>query len=151
MAKTDKDTKDNEQQLQEAQSRKSSYEYEKSSKQNTLNSNNNKISRLKTVKSKLETEKSNAKSKASSIKTYVENADNYGGWYDDLATKIQGDLQGTVVTEYNNYVDRIDEVLDDVCDEITRLENEKMQLNWDILRLGSAINSLINEIRTLCN
>lgn len=61
------------------------------------------------------------------------------------------EFNNTIVPEYKTYVDRIDEILDAVCDEITRLENDNYRLNGDILGLVSAINSLINKIRTLCN
>ena len=59
--------------------------------------------------------------------------------------------QGNVVGQYNTYIERIDDVVDALCNEITRLENENMQLSWDVLHIGSLINSLVNEIRTLCN
>ena len=58
---------------------------------------------------------------------------------------------GNVVGQYNTYIERIDDVVDALCNEITRLENENMQLSWDVLHIGSLINSLVNEIRTLCN
>ena len=60
-------------------------------------------------------------------------------------------IEGNVVGQYNTYIERIDDVVDALCNEITRLENENMQLSWDVLHIGSLINSLVNEIRTLCN
>lgn len=60
-------------------------------------------------------------------------------------------IDGDLVSYYKSYTDRLDDVVDAICDEITRLQNENMQLGWDILHIGSLINSLVNEIRTLCN
>ena len=65
--------------------------------------------------------------------------------------KTVNEFNNTIVPGYKTYVDRIDEVLDAVCDEITRLQNDNLSLNGDILGIVSAINSLINKIRTLCN
>lgn len=151
MAKKETSEQSNEQALQEAQSQKASYENEKSQKQSQINTNKDKIERLKTVKSTLKIDKEDAANKASEILSYAQTDTNFDIWNDDLCTKIREVLADEVSKEYTNYAERIDEVLDAVCNEITRLENENMQLNWDILRIGSAINWLIDEIATLCN
>ena len=72
------------------------------------------------------------------------------GWGRNTATVHI--VEGNVVGQYNTYIERIDDVVvTRFTNEITRLENENMQLSWDVLHIGSLINSLVNEIRTLCN
>ncbi|MBQ8327757.1 MAG: DUF5082 family protein [Lachnospiraceae bacterium] len=137
--------------LQSARAEKATHESARSSKQTTYNSNLDKISRLKGVKNTLETQKEYAKSKRKSLKNFHESKDNFKDWYGDLYTKIYNNISSTVLPEYDKYIERIDGVLDSVCDEITRLENQNKQLNGDIFRLGSLINSLMNKIETLCN
>lgn len=145
------ETDDKEQRLQQAQSEKSSQENKRWQKQNQVSTNEEKIRRLKVVKTNLEYEKSNAKKNRENLKKYPEGTENLGDWYGAMYSSIKTTLENDVVAQYDGYVKRIDEALDSVCDEITRLQNENMQLEWDILHIGSLINSLINEIATLCN
>ena len=79
------------------------------------------------------------------------NGDEIGEWIGKEQTATVYSIEGNVVGQYNTYIERIDDVVDALCNEITRLENENMQLSWDVLHIGSLINSLVNEIRTLCN
>lgn len=137
--------------LQNARSQKSGYERERESKESTCRQNREKISRLKTVKSNLETQKAIAKGRYQSLKDYAQSGSQFTEWTGDKSTKTANEFNSTIAPGYDTYVDRIDEILDAVCDEITRLENENMQLNGDILYLGSLINSLINTIEKLCN
>lgn len=137
--------------LQNARSQKSGYEREWESKESTCRQNREKISRLKTVKSNLETQKAIAKGRYQSLKDYAQSGSQFTEWTGDKSTKTANEFNSTIVPGYDTYVDRIDEILDAVCDEITRLENENMQLNGDILYLGFLINSLINTIEKLCN
>lgn len=145
------ETDDKEQRLQQAQSEKNSQENKRWQKQNQVSTNEEKIRRLKVVKTNLENEKSNAKRNRENLKKYPEGTENLGDWYGVMHSTIKSVLENDVIAQYDGYVDRIDEALDSVCDEITRLQNENMQLEWDILHIGSLINSLINEIATLCN
>ncbi len=138
-------------QLAAAESEKSQHENTKNQKQSKYNANSEKIRRLKAVKSNLETQKGIADQHCKGIKNYGENADNFKDWYGNMYTKTLGCISGEIVLQYKDYVRRVDEVLDAVCNEITRLENENMQLHGDILHLASLINSLINKIRTLTN
>jgi len=148
---TSSDEQRRQRELQNARSRKSGYERERADKESTCRQNREKISRLKTVKSNLETQKEIAESRYHSLKDYAESGSQFTEWIGDKSTKAANEFSSTIVPGYNTYVDRIDEILDAVCDEITRLENENMQLNGDILHLGSLINSLINTIEKLCN
>mgnify|MGYP001852576785 FL=1 len=137
--------------LQNARNEKSGYERLKEEKENICRENDEKIRRLKVVKNNLETQKDTAKIRYDSLKDYAENAQELTDWIGDKRDKTVNEFNNMIVPEYKTYVDRIDELLDAVCDEITRLQNENYRLNGDILGLVSAINSLINKIRTLCN
>src|SRR5699024_12064 len=118
-------------------SQKSGYERERADKESTCRQNREKISRLKTVKSNLETQKAVAKGRYQSLKDYAESGSQFTEWTGNKSTKTANEFNSTIIPGYDTYVDRIDEILDAVCDEITRLENENMQLNGDILHLGS--------------
>lgn len=137
--------------LQNARNEKAGYESSKSAKENVYNANSKKIERLKKVKTNLEKQKAAAKDRYRSLKNYSEDTGSFGEWAGEKYQKTVNEFNNTIVPGYESYVERIDEVLDAVCDEMTRLQNENMQLNGDILHLASLINSLINKIRTLCN
>ena len=137
--------------LQNARNEKSGYEKQKEEKENICRENDEKNRRLKVVKKKLEKQKGQAKGKYDSRKEDAEGAGEFTEWIGDKRDKTVNEFNNTIVPGYKTYVDRIDEVLDAVCDEITRLQNDNLSLNGDILGIVSAINSLINKIRTLCN
>lgn len=139
------------QELQQAQNEKKGYENSKWNKEQKVKSNNSKIDKLKKAKSNLETQKKNAQTYQKNLKKYSENTDNMGDWYGVKCQNVKDVFNTELVPQYQNYVDRIDEVLDSICNEITRLENENWQLNGDILYICQAINSLLNKIETLCN
>ena len=148
---TSSDEQRRQRELQNARSQKSGYERERADKESTCRQSREKSSRVKTVKSNLETQKAVAKGRYQSLKDYAESGSQFTEWTGDKSTKTANEFNSTIVPGYDTYVDRIDEILDAVCDEITRLENENMQLNGDILHLGSLINSLVNTIEKLCN
>lgn len=137
--------------LSSARSEKAGCESQKADKEALVKANKEKIERLKVVKTNLETQKQNAEDGHMVLKAYAESDGTYGDWLGTMCDKTKGNLNDTIVPEYQSYIDRIDEALDAVCDEITRLQNKNLQLNGDILRLASLINSLINKIRNLCN
>ena len=150
MAKKNK-TKDNEQEIQEAENLKTSYQNSKTQKEDIKQNNEDKIERLKVVKKALEVEKEYAQNRANMFKISVEYEYGFSKWQGNKKKNLMSDVTDTIVPEYSNYVGRIDEILDEVCNEITRLQNENMSLSWDIFNLGSAINSLINELRKYYN
>lgn len=137
--------------LQSARNEKSGYERLKEEKESICRENDEKIRRLKVVKNNLEIQKDMAKNRYDSLKDYAENAGEMSKWSGDKKDKTVREFNNSIVHEYKTYVDRIDEILDAVCDEITRLQNKNYRLNGDILGIVSAINVLINKIRTLCN
>lgn len=141
----------NEELRKKKQSEKSSYETSKSNKEWRYNNNNKKLERLRKVRDSLKAEKANANSRYKGLKTYVENTGRSTDWTGDKASKAVYEMNDIVNSTYKAYVTVVDGHLDDLCDEITRLENENLQLKGDILRLGSLINSLANEIKKLFN
>ena len=126
----------------EARSEKSAREREKAEKESKRAANEKKIERLKTARDSIQSRKE--------LEKYA-NGDEIGEWIGKEQTATVYSIEGNVVGQYNTYIERIDDVVDALCNEITRLENENMQLSWDVLHIGSLINSLVNEIRTLCN
>ena len=106
--------------------------------------------RSKTARDSIQSQKNSAKAKRKKLEKYA-NGDEIGEWIGKEQTATVYSIEGNVVGQYNTYIERIDDVVDALCNEITRLENENMQLSWDVLHIGSLINSLVNEIRTLCN
>ena len=131
----------------EARSEKSAREREKAEKESKRAANEKKIERLKTARDSIQSQKNSAKAKRKKLEKYA-NGDEIGEW---IGKEQTATVEGNVVGQYNTYIERIDDVVDALCNEITRLENENMQLSWDVLHIGSLINSLVNEIRTLCN
>ena len=154
----------------EARSEKSAREREKAEKESKRAANEKKIERLKTARDSIQSQKNSAKAKRKKLEKYA-NGDEIGEWIGKEQTATVYSIEGNVVGQYNTYIERIDDVVDALIragngrafkiplvrggrhafDEITRLENENMQLSWDVLHIGSLINSLVNEIRTLCN
>ena len=98
----------------------------------------------------IQSQKNSAKAKRKKLEKYA-NGDEIGEWIGKEQTATVYSIEGNVVGQYNTYIERIDDVVDALCNEITRLENENMQLSWDVLHIGTLINTLVNEIRTLCN
>lgn len=70
-----------------------------------------------------------------------------GSTYDDFINKMDT-LKNANDTYYKNSLDRI---LDSINDEITRIENQRMEECGMLGRLGSWINSLSNKIENFFN
>lgn len=56
-----------------------------------------------------------------------------------------------IMSNYNNYYDDVDYILDAICDEITRLENENRHLGTLLNAVINTLNSIGNEIEKLLN
>lgn len=136
--------------IRRKQNEKYNYQSTKSSKQRTYDNNIAKLNRLYRVKSTIEVQKNDANSRYKSIKIYAENSNYSCNWVGNKADKTKDSIKN-IVSSYSAYVKLIDNHLDALCDEITRLENQNKQLRGDILYLGSLINSLANEIEKLFN
>lgn len=137
--------------IRQKQNEKYSYQSSKSSKQRTYDNNVAKINRLYKVKSTLINQKSYANDRCKSIKSYIESSGYSYNWTGNKANKTKDSISGNIVSSYSVYIKLIDNHLDALCDEITRIENKNKQLRGDILYLGSLINSLGNEIEKLFN
>ena len=137
--------------IRQKQNEKYSYQSSKSNKQRTYDNNVTKLNRLYKAKSTLVSQKSSANDRYKSVKSYVESSDYSYNWKGNKANKTKNNISGNIVSSYSAYVKLIDNHLDALCDEITRIENQNKQLRGDILYLGSLINSLANEIGKLFN
>lgn len=110
-----------------------------------------KIRRLKAAKTVIQTSKNNLSAAATRLNGKVNSQDFYGYWSGDTQKDAQNFAGGVVVTEYNYYVRMVDCRLDDICDEITRLENELSSVLGIIGQIQAAINNLLNEIEKATN
>ena len=115
----------------EARSEKSAREREKAEKESKRAANEKKIERLKTARDSIQSQKNSAKAKRKKLEKYA-NGDEIGEWIGKEQTATVYSIEGIVVGQYNTYIERIDDVVDALCNEITRLENENMQLSWDV-------------------
>mgnify|MGYP000506072561 FL=1 len=82
-----------------------------------------KIERLKTARDSIQSQKNSAKAKRKKLEKYA-NGDEIGEWIGKEQTATVYSIEGNVVGQYNTYIERIDDVVDALCNEITRLENE---------------------------
>jgi len=113
--------------------------------------NKEKIRRLNSAKTMVQSSKNQLSSRRDQLRTKVNSQDTYGEWVGDTQKEASFILTNDVIGEYNYYINRVDARLDDICDEITRLENENVRLNGLIGYLQAAINSLLNEIEKATN
>lgn len=136
--------------IAEARREKTRYERMREEREALYEENERKIERLRAVRDDLKRRKDALSDRQKNLKRYAKD-DDFRKWAGDKHDRIIGELQDAMVPQYKNYIGRVDDVLDAVCDEMTRLQNKNMQLHGDVLRIGSLINSLVNEIRTLFN
>lgn len=116
------------------------------SEQNTVRQ---KIQRLKSTKSSV----ASVKSRVSDAKSYIGNKmetyrDTWAGENQKAVNAIHTD---EINRGYERYYDDVDAVLDAICDEITRLENENRHLGFLLNSVVNSINSIYNEIEKLTN
>lgn len=116
-----------------------------------LESNRAKIKRLKSAKSMVQSAKSQLSSRRNQLRTRANSQDTYGEWVGDTQKEVSSILTNDVIGEYDYYINRVDARLDDICDEITRLENENVHLLGMIGYLHEAINNLLNELEKATN
>lgn len=141
----------NDELIRQKQGEKSGYECSKSEKESRVRNNNQKLNRMYSAKSILETQKGYAYERYRLIKAYAEDGNFPAGWTGNNARQTKSNFDNNVVPLYKTYINSIDECLDALCDEITRIENENNRLNGDIWSLVSIINSIANEIEKLFN
>lgn len=116
-----------------------------------VSANNSNISRLKTAKRLLQQSKSQLNTHRRQLASKANNSDTYQGWKGQTQSNSRGFLSDIVIAEYRSFITSVDNRLDAVCDEITRLENENYRLGGHIGYLTASINSLLNELETATN
>ena len=106
------------------------------------------LGRLRPVKQTLQEQKSNFSSIKKSDKNIINEKYAWKGVnYNDF--KSSGDELEQVNNDY--YKNTLDYLLDSINDEITRIENKRMQEKSLLGYLGSALNSIANEIENFLN
>ena len=113
--------------------------------------NEGKIKRLETAKESMAGIKQKLRTRKKSAVRLAEGDDTYGGWTGERKKKTQQYFAETVISEYTDYISAVDRRHDDICDEITRLENENYRRNGTIGYLRGCINNLLNELETATN
>lgn len=118
---------------------------EKATCESELSTLNSKIERLKTVKSQLDDYRCFEYSDASCVSTNLAlmQTDPWNGekywWAVDYTRE-------SLCTHLITYEDALGQIRDDLCDEITRLENEVYSHEGWLGRIKSALNSIGNAI-----
>ena len=72
-------------------------------------------------------------------------------WKGSNYNKYEEQVHSGLKEEYKQYYNGVDDVLDAINDEITRLRNESYDLDNSLRWLQSKINILFNEIRNAMN
>lgn len=128
---------------------RSSYESQKRQCEASRAAINNKIQRLETVKSEIVTAKKDVDTARGYIKGKLET--HTDSWVGSVYNKVNSIHQDGVNAKFNAYYDDVDYVLDEICDEITRLENENRNLGVILNGIVNALNSIGNEIEKWLN
>lgn len=113
--------------------------------------NDRKIARLKPAKSSMQQIKGRLQNRASSQKSVARNDSTYCGWVGSTQQETETLFASDIPKEYSYYIRSVDYVLDAICDEITRLENDNARLLGLIGYLIAAINSILNAMETATN
>lgn len=116
-----------------------------------ISANNGKIRRLKEAKKSLENHKDDAESNRDSFNGLLGGFDADENWSGNRKDDVRSVMADDVKNDYQSYVDRVDEALDAVCDEITNLENANMSKFGAITWMERQVNSLVNEVRKQLN
>jgi predicted nucleic acid-binding Zn-ribbon protein len=107
-----------------------------------------KLRRLRAAKSAVSDIKNNI---AGITKRVKKSTDQLGQWRGNEYKWLKSFVENDMASNYGRYHKDVDTVLDHICDEITRLENENSRLGGVIGFLKNAINDLTNEIEKLLN
>lgn len=125
--------------------------YRRNQSEEKIRSNERKIERLKTAKKAMAGIKQQLRTQKKSVVRLAEDDGTYGKWTGERKKKTQQYFAETVIGEYTDYISAVDRRHDDICDEITRLENEIYSLYGTIGYLTGCINNLLNELETATN
>lgn len=127
------------------------YENERAWQQQYYAENETKIARLQEAKQIIQQSKENVEAYADTWNTISSNFEADMDWVGMHKIDISTCMSTAVQNDYKSYINNIDAVLDSICDEITRLENENWRTMGIIGHLSALINSLWNEISKLFN
>ncbi|MBC1397988.1 DUF5082 domain-containing protein [Listeria fleischmannii] len=105
-----------------------------------------KLERLRTAKKEVASVQTEIKDLKSKVKDKSDQPDT---WQGKKLTEFENLMEGAFKTDYDTYYKKIDNYYDEICDEITRLENEANEKGGLIGWLGNQINNLGNEIDKL--
>lgn len=128
---------------------KNSYNYQKSQYMSERAAVSEKIRRLKETKRAVDR-----------IKDYAGDARNYisgkmethkDTWAGDEQRKVEEMHASGINAGFSAYYNDVDKVLDSICDEITRLENENRNLGFLLNTIINKINDISNEIEKWMN
>lgn len=130
--------------------RQSSYRRKKRQYESERAAVRKKIERLKTAKQNVSNVKNNM---AEPAKTYITNklGTHSDTWAGDVYNSVYEIHQLGINMRYQNYYDDVDYILDSICDEITRLENENRNLGVLLNGVINTLNSIGNEIEKWMN
>lgn len=127
------------------------YENERAWQQQYYAENETKIARLQEAKQTIQQSKENVEAYANAWNAIASGFEADIDWQGTYKNDILACMGTAVQDDYNAYIRNIDAVLDAICDEMTRLENENWQTMGIIGQLSALINSLWNEITKLFN
>ncbi|EIA21336.1 hypothetical protein KKC_01814 [Listeria fleischmannii subsp. coloradonensis] len=100
-----------------------------------------KLERLRTAKKEVASVQTEIKDLKSKVKDKSDQPDT---WQGKKLTEFENLMEGAFKTDYDTYYKKIDNYYDEICDEITRLENEANEKGGLIGWLGNQINNLGN-------
>lgn len=119
-----------------------------SNNQTKIRNLDNKISRLTHVKNTIASEKNSIQTEKAKMRP---NHYEVEKWKGTNMEAYQSGVDTDLIGGYAQYYNHVDVVHDEISNEITRLENEKYQLEGTISWLRSKINSLFNYIENCMN
>ena len=125
--------------LQWSKSKKQSQEY---SYRQSVSTNDEKIQRLRNAKNRVQDIKDRLETMKGSVSFLKDGTGDL--WEGDNHNWLREHTDTTLKDNYSRYVVGVDGILDNLCNEITRLENE----NSDY---GYFLNNLVNDIRSIAN
>lgn len=111
--------------------------------------NERKLARLRNAKEKVATEKKRVKTERKQI---LKKPGSYKStWRGDEFHWITDKTDGDLAVSTRMFIASVDEALDDICDAITRLENENFHLGILADGIHDTLNNIGNDIEKLLN
>ncbi|MBO5460392.1 MAG: DUF5082 family protein [Ruminococcus sp.] len=127
----------------------SSYRAQKAQREAERAAVKKKIERLEAAKAKVTL----AKTDAETAKDYIANKleTHADSWTGSVYNAVDDIHKSGVNPKFNAYYEDVDYVLDAICDEITKLENENRNLGYILNSIVNALNDIGNEIEKWLN